>query len=190
MATLGLPLRLVWSRNCWPPSLTGLNNWKKVFKLGPRYKSDMASLQEVVELTTGDLRRWERTINTGWWSIKGGGMMWEEDWQTLRLCWAPTGRRCRWGETKSHLIDLHLGGRVDLGAGGGVDEARQGERLCFNDGKTRKAGGARQVEVHFHSEVSSVLFVESELPELVTISSKLASGVPESLFCVFICMLQ
>ena len=93
-------------------------------------------------------------------------------------------------EAKSHLIDLHPGGRVDLGAGGGVDEARQGERLCFNDGKTRKAGGARQVEVHFHSEVSSALFVELELQGLVTISSKLASGVPESLFCVFICMLQ
>ena len=91
-------------------------------------------------------------------------------------------------EAKSHLIDLHPGGRVDLGAGGGVDEARQGERLCFNDGKTRKAGGTRQV--HFHSDVSSVLFVESELPGLVTISSKLASGVPESLFCIVICTLQ
>ena len=110
----------------WPPSSLAGESWQRrgcrwdwsdqetadhhlwqVWTIGKRflnlarYKSDMASLQEVVELTTGDLRRWEKTINTGWWSIKGGGMMWEEDWQTLRLCWAPTGRRCRWGKPKS-----------------------------------------------------------------------------------------
>ena len=43
----------------------------------------------------------------------------------------------------------HPGGRTDLGAGGRVDEAKQGERLCLHDRKARKAGGAFQVEVFF-----------------------------------------
>ena len=85
--------------------------------------------------------------NTGWWTLEGGGMMLVKDSQTLRLCWEPREERCRWKGAKVALEDFFLpGGRTDFGAGGRVDEARQGKRLCFHDREAWKAGGACQVE--------------------------------------------
>ena len=85
--------------------------------------------------------------NTGWWTLEGGGMMLAEDSRTLRLCWAPTEGRCRWKGAKVTLDDLFQpGGRTDPGAGGRVDEARQGKGLCLHDREAGKAGGACKVE--------------------------------------------
>ena len=104
-----------------------------------------------------------------------------EDSRTLRLCWAPTEGRCRWKGAKVTLDDLfHPGGRTDSGAGGRVDETRQGKRLCFNDREAGKAGGACQVEAILSILTLSFVFVELELRELAIISSKLASGDLES----------
>ena len=85
--------------------------------------------------------------------------------------------------SQSHLGDpFYPGGRTDLRAGGRIDEARKGERLCFHDREAGKARGARQVEAtkNIFSDISAFVCVELELQELAIISSNLASGVLES----------
>jgi hypothetical protein len=55
-----------------------------------RYKSDMASLQAVVELTTGDLKRSVGPVQGV--RRSGGGTRWGGAWRTWSWCWAPGGR--------------------------------------------------------------------------------------------------